>query len=187
MLKVIRIPAFAYLVISFFLLSCENDLRDVEKISADNSLLPVDKSYGVEVIYSDSAVVKAKMLAPQVDRYKDKKYDEMVKGVTLIFYDENQKETSRIVSDYAIRKEADGLVELRKNVVATNTKGDVYKSDELIWNEKERKFYSNKMVEVTQKNGNVLFGTGFESDETFKKSRIFNATGSFPSGAGLTQ
>lgn len=186
-MKAVRSLALALLVTSFLLQSCENDLRDVEKISADNSLLPVDKSYGVEVIYSDSAVVKAKMLAPQVDRYKDKKYDEMIKGVTLIFYDENQKETSRIVSDYAIRREGEGLVELRKNVVATNTKGDVYKSDELIWDEKQRKFYSNKMVQVTQQNGNVLFGTGFESDETFKKSRIFNATGSFPSGAGLTQ
>lgn len=186
-MKVVRSWAFACLLISISLLSCENDLRDVEKISADNSLLPVDKSYGVEVIYSDSAIVKAKMLAPQVDRYKDKKYDEMIKGVTLIFYDENQKETSRIVSDYAIRREGEGLVELRKNVVATNIKGDVYKSDELIWDEKQKKFYSNKMVQVTQKNGNVLFGTGFESDETFKKSRIFNATGNFPSGAGLMQ
>ena len=186
-MKAVRSLALALLVTSFLLQSCENDLRDVEKISADNSLLPVDKSYGVEVIYSDSAVVKAKMLAPQVDRYKDKKYDEMIKGVTLIFYDENQKETSRIVSDYAIRREGEGLVELRKNVVATNTKGDVYKSDELIWDEKQRKFYSNKMVQVTQQNGNVLFGTGFESDETFKKSKIFNATGTFPSGAGLMQ
>ncbi|EOR95337.1 hypothetical protein ADIARSV_1489 [Arcticibacter svalbardensis MN12-7] len=184
-MKSIKTWASVSLLICFFFSSCENDLKDVEKVSADNSLLPVDKSYGVEVIYSDSAVVKAKMLAPQVDRYKEQQYDEMVKGVTIIFYDANQKETSRIVSDYAIRREAQQIVELRKNVVATNIKGDVYKSDELIWDEKQHKFYSNKLVQVNQKNGNVLFGTSFESDEAFKKPRIFNATGNFPSGGNL--
>lgn len=184
----IKLTGIIYiLLIGFFFVSCENDLKDVEKISADNNAIPVDKSFGVEVIYSDSAVVKAKMLAPQVDSYKDKRYDEMVKGVTIIIYDENQKESSRIVSDYAIRREGEGIVELRKNVVATNVKGDIYKSDELIWDEKKRKFLSNKAVQVTQKNGNILFGTGFESDEAFKRPRIFNATGNFPSGAGFIE
>lgn len=164
-------------------------MRDVEKVASNRQSVVMDKSKGVEVLFSDSALVKAKLITPELDHYKTQDpYYEMKKGVTVIFYDQNQKESSRIVADYAIQHEKSKIVEMRRNVIATSVKGDVFKSDELFWDPSRTKpIYSNALVSITQKNGNVLYGTGIESDEGFKNAEIKNATGTFPSGAKIMQ
>ncbi len=156
---------------------CENDLRDVEQISAKKLQVPVDKSIGVVIIYSDSAHVKAKLITPELLNFKtEKPYLEMKKGVTVIFYDEHQQETSTVKSDYAIRRERENMVELKRNVVATNNKGETFKSEELIWDETKKRFYSNRLVSITSKN-NVLYGTSFWANEDFSYYEIKQSTG----------
>ena len=159
------------------LFACENDLRKVEQISAKKMLVPVDKSTGVEIIYSDSSIVKAKLITPELLNFKtEKPYIEMNKGVTVIFYDQNQQESSRVKADYAIRRERENIVELKRNVVVTNIKGETFKSDELIWDETKRRFYSNKLVSITS-NQNVLYGTSFWANEDFSYYEIVQSTG----------
>jgi len=166
-----------FLVCISFISGCENDLKDVEQISAKKLTVPVDKTIGVTVIYSDSSVVKAKMITPEYLHYKtEKPYIEMKKGVVVIFYDANQQETSRVKSDYAIRRENEKVVELQKNVVATNNKGQTFKSEELIWDEAKGRFFSNRLVSITSQ-GNTLFGTNFWSNQDFSYYEINQATG----------
>jgi LPS export ABC transporter protein LptC len=162
-------------IIMFF--ACENDLRKVEQISAKKMLVPVDKSTGVEIIYSDSTIVKAKLITPELLNFKtEKPYIEMNKGVTVIFYDQNQQESSRVKADYAIRRERENIVELKRNVVATNIKGETFKSEELIWDETKKRFYSNKLVSITS-NQNILHGTSFWANEDFSYYEIVQSTG----------
>lgn len=157
--------------------ACENDLKKVEQISAKKLIVPVDKSTGVEIIYSDSAKVRAKLITPELLNFKtEKPYIEMKKGLTIIFYDQNQQETSRLKADYAIRYERENSVELKRNVVASNTKGETFKSDELFWDENKRRFYSNKLVSITSKD-NVLYGTSFWANEDFSYYEIVQSTG----------
>jgi LPS export ABC transporter protein LptC len=157
--------------------SCENNLRDVEKISAKKLIIPVDKSIGVEIIYSDSAHVKAKLITPELLNYKtEKPYVEMRKGVTVIFFDQFQQESSRVKADYAIRRERENRVELKRNVVVTNIKGETFKSDELIWDETLKRFFSNTLVSITSKD-NVLHGTSFWANEDFSYYEIVQSTG----------
>jgi LPS export ABC transporter protein LptC len=174
-------------LISFFVVSCENDLRDIEKISSRSVNLPVDTSRGVEVIFSDSAVVKGKLITPLLLHYKTPKpYDEMPNGLVVIFFDENQRESNRIVADNGIRRESEKLIELRKNVVVTTQKGDVFKSEELFWDETQKIFYSNQTVNITKPDGTSITGTQFKSDQTFDHPIISNATGSLATGNKLT-
>ena len=177
-MKIRRCIYGAVLFISILLqFACENDLKDVEEISARKTAIAVDKSIGVEIIYSDSALVRAKLITPELLSFKtEKPYIEMKKGVTVVFYDSNQQETSRIKSDYAIRRESENIVELKKNVVATNIKGETFKSDELIWDETKKRFYSNRLVTITSKD-NVLYGTSFWSNEDFSYYEIVQSTG----------
>jgi len=151
-----------------FLASCENDLRDLQKISANEVSKPIEKFTGVDVIYSDSAKVKAHMTAPLMINYKVKKpYTEMPKGVKIIFYDNNLVESSTIVADYAIRREVEKVIELRKNVVGTNAKGDTFSSEELVWDEATKQIHSNQLVHVKMADGSITDGTSFTSDENF--------------------
>ncbi len=157
--------------------ACENDLRDVEQISKKKLEIPVDKSTGVTIIYSDSAYVKAKMITPELLNYKtDNPYIEMKKGVEVIFYDLNQQETSTVKADYAIRREREKTVELKKNVVATNNRGETFKSDELVWDESKRQFSSDRLVTISSGN-NILYGTSFWANEDFSYYEIVQSTG----------
>lgn len=172
------IAGASILILCLFLISsCENNLKDVEQISAKKISVPVDKSIGVTMLYSDSGFVKAKIITPEYLHYKtDKPYIEMKKGVTVIFYNIQQQEISRVRSDYAIRRENEKLVELRKNVVATNERGQTFKSEELIWDETKGRFFSNQLVSVTSQ-GNTLFGNNFWANQDFSYYEIVQASG----------
>lgn len=174
-----RIKYFLYAAVLMLVVACENDLKDVEKISSKKTAIPVDKSTGVEILYSDSAEVKAKLLAPELLYYRTANpYQVLDKGVTVIIYDQNQQETSRITADKAVRRENEGVVELRQNVVVINKKGETFKSEELIWNEKSRRCYSNQLVAITTAN-QTIYGTNFSAPEDFSYYEISQATGNF--------
>jgi LPS export ABC transporter protein LptC len=157
---------------------CENSLQDIQKISAQEVNKPLERYTDVDVIYSDSARVKAHMTAPLMIEYKTQKpYTEMPKGVKVIFYDNHLVETSTITSEYAIRKETEKIIELDKNVVGTNAKGDTFTSEELIWDEGSKKIHSNKLVHIKLADGSITDGTSFISDEDFNHWTITQGTG----------
>ncbi|MFN8406449.1 MAG: LPS export ABC transporter periplasmic protein LptC [Sphingobacteriaceae bacterium] len=174
----------------FVYTSCENNLREVEKVSSHKLATQIDTSKGVEIIYSDSAIVKAKIIAPELLHFKtDQPYYEMKKGVKAIFFDKDQLETSNVVADYAMSREHEDIIELRNNVVATNKEGRIFKSDELIWNSKQRRFYSTKLVTIITPS-QTIHGTEFWANEGFTYYEIKQSTGDFDvsnkEGSGLS-
>lgn len=159
---------------------CENDLKDIQKISAAEVDKPIERYTDVDVIYSDSAKVKAHMTSPLMIQYKtDKPYTEMPKGVKVIFYDNDLKPSSTITADYAIQREKEKTITLRKNVVGTNAQGDTFSSEELIWDEGTKQIHSDKMVHVKMADGSITNGSSFISDENFNHWTMNNGTGIF--------
>lgn len=161
--------------------SCENSLNDIQKIASKEEDKPISRSTGVDVIYSDSAKVKAHLTAPLMIEHNEipKSYKEMPNGVKIIFYDADLKETGNIISDRAVYREKENLIEFRKNVVATNAHGEIFKSDELIYDMNAKKMYSNKPVQILSENGNVMEGVGADSNESFFPWHILQTTGVF--------
>jgi len=160
---------------------CENDLKDLQKISANEVNKPIERYKDVDIIYSDSAKVKAHMTAPLMINYKvEKPYTEMPNGVKVIFFDNNGIQNCTVVADYGLRREKEKLIELRKNVVGTNAKGDSFASDELIWDENTRQIHSTKLVHIRMADGSIADGTGFVSDENFNHWTLSNGKGDFP-------
>jgi LPS export ABC transporter protein LptC len=171
----------ALLVCMLLLNSCENSLSDIQKIASKEEDKPISRSYGVDVIYSDSAKVKVHMLAPLMVDYQDEKepYEEFPKGIKLTFFDESLHEKGTITSDYAIQREKENVIEFRKNVVAKNAQGEVFKSEELIYDQNAKKLHSGKPVEITMTNGNIMNGTGFKSNYSLYPWTIDQSTGLF--------
>ncbi len=159
------------------LAACETDLKEVDRIAAIQAEEPVDISLGVTVVYSDSALVKAQMSAPEMRYYHvEEPYYEFQKGVTIVFYDENSVETQRITSDYAIQKEAEELIEFRGNVVITRADGSIIKTEELIHDQKANTFYNHVTITVYFKDGDNLQGDYFKSNGDFTDVYIHNST-----------
>ena len=161
------------------LAACETDLKEVDRIAAIQAEEPVDISQGVTVVYSDSALVKARMTAPEMRHYNvEEPYYEFQKGVTIIFYDDNGVETQRITSDYAIQKEVEELTEFRGNVVITRADGSIIKTEELIYDQKANTFYNHVPIKAYFKDGRGNFmGSSFTSDAGFENIEVQNSTG----------
>jgi LPS export ABC transporter protein LptC len=177
--KFLSLSLPALFICMLLLSACENSLDDIKKIASKEEDQPKSTSRDVDVIYSDSAKVKARMLAPLMIELDDqtKGYQEMPKGVKVIFFDENLQEKGTITSDYAIRLEKENTITFRKNVVATNAQGEKFKSEELIYDQTAKKLYSTKPVQITMTNGNIMNGTGFKSNESLYPWTIDQATG----------
>lgn len=164
---------------TLLIMSCETDLKEVDRIAAIQAEEPVDISIGITVIFSDSAVVQAKMTAPEMRHYNvEAPYYEFQEGVTIMFYDEHSIETQRITADYAIQKEVEELIEFRGNVIITRADGSVIKTEELIHDQKENTFYNHVPITAyfTDGKGNFM-GSSFQSDGSFQNIEVQNSTG----------
>jgi LPS export ABC transporter protein LptC len=177
-MHIIKFLPAAMLTGMLFITACENDLKKIQELSA-NVNTSIQSTKGVDVIYSDSTRVKAHMISPLMVEYKDikKPYVSMPKGVKIIFYDENLEVSSTVVADSAVRRETDGVIELHKNVIAVNDKKETFTSDELIWDEKSKKVYSNKLVQIKLATGTVLNGTSFISNQKLSPWTMNQSTG----------
>jgi LPS export ABC transporter protein LptC len=159
----------------FLMGACENDLNKVKEVAAADATTPVDRTEGVDVIFSDSAKVKLKLTSPLLLDYKGKNsYQLMPKGVKVVFYNDKLQIAGTIIADTGIRR--DTLIEFHHNVVATNPEGSVLKSEELIWNQYKKQVYSNKKVVMTKVGGDVLTGTSVISDDKLLHPVFQNST-----------
>jgi LPS export ABC transporter protein LptC len=161
--------------------ACTNDLKKIREISAREVNSPADTTRGVDVIISDSAKVKARMLAPLMLQYEmqdqNKAYTLLSKGVKIIMFDKDQQQSGTITADTAYQYTNKKLIKLRGHVVATSAKGDVFKSDELNWDQLNHKITSDKPVDITMANGNIGHGTAMETNEKFSPFTVQNQTG----------
>ena len=161
--------------------ACENSLDSIKKATSKDEEKPISRSTGVDIIYSDSAKVKVHLTTPLMIDYTDvaKPYREMPKGVKLVLYDDNLQEVGTVTSDYGLQLDKENRIEFRKNVVAKNAQGETFKSEELIYDITNKKYFSSKPVQITMNNGNVMEGSGFSSNESLYPWHIDNSTGTF--------
>jgi len=164
--------------LSFFLLSCENKIEEVNSVSSQKEKVMVETSKDIVVTYSDSAEIKAILKSPLFKNYKtEDPYYEMPIGLEVNFYSDGDSESkSKLTANYGIRKQKQKIMEVRNNVVVINNKGEVLNTEKLIWDENTQKIYSNEFVKIKQKD-KIIYGDGFESDQSFSKYKIFKIKG----------
>ncbi|SFG61701.1 LptA/OstA family protein [Pedobacter insulae] len=159
--------------------SCtEDDLKNAAPISSKKVTLTKDRTYGMEVTYSDSAVLKAKGYAPIYDKVTPSQgnmYNEMPKGVKIEFYDPYLQVTGTITSNYAINDETKRVTIFRKNVVVVNDKL-TFTTEELTWDE-NTKMYTSPYGTAVTKTGDVLTGMSFSAPQDFSTYTISKASG----------
>jgi LPS export ABC transporter protein LptC len=170
-------PGFFMLVLFLSVLSsCENDLEKVSLVT-DKKKLPVEKSSGLVIYYSDSAKVKVKVNAPKLQKFDgENPVTEMPDGVHVEFYDDQMNISSTLTSGYAIRKDNENLMEAKNDVVVVNAKGEKLNTEHLVWNETTSKIYSEEFVKITTPD-KIIFGNGFEANQDFTNYKIFKIKG----------
>jgi len=132
----------------------------------------------IEVIFSDSGHLQARLTSPLLKRYSgEKSYLEFPKGFKAYIYDSVKQVSSTITGNYGKRDELGRRMEAQGHVIVRNEKDNKQLNTEyLIWDENKRIIWSNVKVKIITPD-KVLYGDGMESNESFTRYTIKNPTG----------
>jgi LPS export ABC transporter protein LptC len=105
----------------------------------------------VTIEYTDSGRLRARIFSPILVAVKQKShpYLEMRKGLKVDFYEQNGDIQSYLTAEYAISYPEENRVIVRNNVEILNVKGEMLNTEELKWDQKRGKIYTDRFVKIT--------------------------------------
>ena len=164
-------------VILLLLSSCNKE-KEVAAIRLRSQEDPSMSAVNIEVLFSDSGKVQAKLTAPILNEYMDKNPRmDFPRGFKVVMYDSIMRVKSSITAMYGIRFDYKGYMEARGNVIVSNEiKNEQLNTEHLIWDERNHRIYNNDPIKVITP-GKILYGNDLESDETFTRYTFKNPTG----------
>ncbi len=144
--------------------------------------LMTEYSEHLSVIMSENGRRSYVFKAPLVEGYTlaREPYREFRKGVEITTYQDDSLSTvdAVLTANYAIYYENRKLWEAKGDVVVVKSDGKTLYTQQLFWNAKTQRIYSNVDTKIVQnEGGNVFQGEGFESDEAFREWRFRRFTG----------
>ncbi|HLO60597.1 MAG TPA: LPS export ABC transporter periplasmic protein LptC [Bacteroidales bacterium] len=154
--------------------SCKNDIETIKALTSESNL-PDVTGYDIQMSYTDSGLLKGKVLAPEVLQYNNKEepYYEFPKGMKAVFYDSLGRQTSFIQARFAIYYSKKDLWEGRNHVYGENqVTGQKIETEQLFWNHKEERIYSDKFSKITNPDGVFTGENGFEAKENLTHFRM---------------
>lgn len=168
-----------FLGIACFILSAcsADDLSEADSTNSELAAIPLERSTGVLLLYSDSAKVKAKLSTPLLLQYHTQSpYNEMPEGLHVDFYDPALKIMNSLSAKYGIDHLDKALVEVRDSVVIKTAKGEVITTQQLFWNQKSKRIYTDKFVAIASEK-KLIQGYGLEAPDDLSSFSLKNTTG----------
>ena len=167
-----------FLYFIFLVTSCNSDeLKNLDNIMLKDEI-GIERATGVELIYSDSAIVRVIINSPVLLRYIDKQKPKNIfpEGVNADFFDQHQKQTSKLKANYAEQFMKEQKIYLKDSVCIWNNKNELLETDELIWDEGTKQISSSKFVRITTPT-QIIEGYGFKSNLDFTTWEIYDVSG----------
>jgi len=165
------------IVIMGTLFSCENSIQTVQKLTAQDTTAAMTAT-GVNYVRSDSGRTQLILKSPLMIKHDgEKPFTEFPKGFIVDFYDTTGNVVSILTANYGIRKEKEGLLQARNNVVVKNIeKQQTLYTENLIWNERTRKIKAPGFVKIVRPD-QTIFGDSLISNESFTHYNIYGIRG----------
>jgi len=176
----IQPQGFCLVVCLLIVSACKNDLS---KLPPENTIQDLDNDRATDVTFikSENGKVKAKLHTKDYVQNQNAKppYIDMLNGLKVEFFDDSLKLESTLTARTARYYINEQNVIARDSVVVVNSKGDKLQTEELIWNSKLERIFSEKFVRIT-KDDQINYGEGLEATQDFKWFRIKKLRGSIP-------
>ena len=168
---------FFFFCIGVSLSSCKDNLQTIKE-TIDRSALNTERADSVTILYSRDGNTVAKLFTKKFNHIQDVKptYIEMKKGLRVEFYNDSLQIINTLHANYGKYFEENGNVLVRDSVVVYNVKKEQLNTEELIWNEKLQKFYTDKFVKISTPT-QIIYGDGLESNQHFTEYTILHVKG----------
>lgn len=170
---IIKVNITTFILVTLF--SCQTSPKKAESLLKELEE-PVVSSEEVEWLYTVKGEAIYKLISPKVHRYMGQtEYIEFPLGIEVYTFNNSGDQKSFMKSDYAIKHIDDKIIEAKGRVLLQNSKGEKLETEEIFWDEKSEKIYTDEVVKITKK-GQSIIGEGFQSNTHFsnyiiKKSR----------------
>ncbi len=132
---------------------------------------PVNSAQNIHILHSDSAVLRSEITAPKQLEFANGDL-EFPEGIDIQFFNlQGQLETTmRADKGYFLRDQ--NLYKGEGNVQVKNLPKDQrLQTEELFWNQAQRKIYTEKFVTI-QERQTLFNGTGMEADDGFSSYKL---------------
>lgn len=173
-LSVLLLTLFVLLLQS----SCKKDEPDYVRQKYNPELIPTISTDSVTQKISDSGRVKYKVVAKRMqvfDKAKDPHWY-FPKGVYLEEYDSGFHVCATIVADTVWNFTKRNTWRLKGHVKITNINGSVFKTEELFWNQMQKKIYTDKFIQINTPERD-LKGYGMDASQDLSTYKIRRPTG----------
>ena len=160
--------------------SCVNDPAEVAAFQQRFDP-EVEIATEVKIMYSDSAVMKVIVAAPTMYNYTDPgtQRQEFPDGLHVTFLDEQENTSSTLVANWGVYLRRENRIVVRDSVVWESVDLQRLETEELNWNEKEERIYTNKFVVLRQPDY-LIYGYGLEADQNFENATVLQVSGRVP-------
>jgi len=177
-LKKYNFKGIASILLAMLFISCTNNIKEVRDFLADKNL-PIAVAKNINLIHTDSGIVKTKLRAPLLYDYSNRKlhpYQEFPEGLKLTTF-QDSGDSILISANYGKTYTKTNISEIIGNVeifnYASNTK---LLTNQLYWDQNLHYFFTEKKVRIISEK-DTTFGQGFEANEDLSKAIIKNTSG----------
>ena len=161
-------------VMSLFFVSCREKDEHLVAFAYDPETVPTMITDSVTQLISDSGITRYRMVA-DVWKVFDKArepYSYFPEGIYFERFTPDFNVEATVKADTAWYYNKKDLWKLVKNVHVENMQGEVFESEELFWDGKNDRVYSDKYIEI-KRGVTEIKGYGFESNASMTEYRIF--------------
>lgn len=158
----------------FFFISCKEKDENLVAFAYDPETVPTMITDSVTQLISDSGITRYRMIADVwkvFDKAKEP-YSYFPEGIYFERFTPDFNIEATVRADTAWYYNKKDLWKLIKNVHVENMQGEVFESEELFWDGKNKRVYSDKYIEI-KRGVTEIKGYGFESNVSMTEYRIF--------------
>lgn len=152
--------------------ACSDVPKETRQVFTQDDVA-VEVGRDVEILYSDSAIVRVRVLGPLLHNHsaREKPRQEFPEGIKMEFLAADLSVRSVLTAKNATRYQDEGRIVARDSVVLTTVDQEKLETEELMWDEKTARIRTDKFVKVTQP-GEIIYGFGLEAEQDFSYWRI---------------
>jgi len=160
--------------------SCEDSQTtdDQKEWEALDTMEVTERIFKSVIAYTDSGYLRAKLYADLIERHSNaaKPFVELPEGLRADFYNTKKEVESKLTAGYGINYLDSKIVEVRKQVVVVNSKGEKLETEKLFWDQVKKEIYTEQTVKITTET-EELTGTGMRAAQDFSSWNIEHVTG----------
>lgn len=172
------LPALAAIAI---LAACSREHQRFVPNASDGAHTPSMATRDVSTLISDSGYTRYHLTAPLWEMFEnaEEPFWKFPEGLEVEQYDLAMNPESTVVCDSATYFSRKRIWQLDGNVVMVNTQADSFLTQQLFWDQAERKIYSDSFVHIVRSD-RTIEGYGFVSDQSMLYYTVNRPTAILP-------